>query len=95
MAVRWEFRADRSLLVTRATLPSAGFDAWALVVTFAPGKTLKPDGTVTPGPTRARAETIAPGLMVALSIRAPGPISVGLAAMPYAPIVLGPRICAP
>ena len=72
------FRAVRTAAGIASTLPRAGFDASALVVTFAPGMTYIPEGTVTPGPTRANAPTIAPALIVAPSITALGPIPVGL-----------------
>ena len=82
LAVNWLVMLVRSLLVTGTTIPSAGFEASAFVVTFFPGSTRNPDGTVTPGPTCAKADTIDPGSMLAWSISAPGPISVGLAAEP-------------
>jgi hypothetical protein len=52
-------------------------------------------GTVTPGPTRASGETIAPGSIVAPSISALAPIETGLLDSTYEPIVLGPMILAP
>jgi hypothetical protein len=75
-------KSFRSLFVTATTLPSEGSEASAFVVMFLPGRTRYPDGTVTPGPTRARAEMIAPGSMMAWSITAPGPIPVGLTDVP-------------
>src|SRR5512135_3409847 len=76
------------------TLLSVGSEASALVVTLAPGLTSKPDGTVTPGKTWASAPTIAPGMIVAPSITAFGPICV-TRFVPKAPMMLGPRTVAP
>ena len=85
----------RSPLEAITTLPRAGSEASWFVVTFLPASTRNPEGRVTPGPTLASAETIEPGSMMAPSTTAPGPISVGLTAVPYVPMTLGPRILAP
>ena len=54
-----------------------------------------PDGMVTPGPTRARAETNAPASTFPPSITAPGPMEVGLPAASKPPMTDGPFTVAP
>ena len=77
--------------VTFTTMPSLGLEASASVVTSMPGRTRKPDGTVTPGPTRASGETIAPGSIVASSMTARAPIPVGWAALRVGADRAGPQ----
>ena len=66
----------RSDDVTLTTMPSLGFEASALVVQLAPGKTRKPDGKLRPGQREPEARQL-PRRRLLRRRQAPEPMEVG------------------